>query len=328
MKKLLRLSFYFFAATAILLSSCKKDDDEEPEVNPVEVLTQHLEDTGMDLDHVIKNADGMKFVMGAPADGDVSGKYVIDIRKDVDFANGYIEGAHNVALSSILDEAAKADKPILVVCYTGQTACYATSLLRLYGYHDAQALKWGMSGWNAEFAGSWNNNVGNGADGHSNWTDAAAPTNLTYDLPEWTSTSTDGEAILKERVEAVLAAGFKGVGPGDVLDNPGDYFINNYYSEAHYTGFGHIDGAYRIQPLLLTDGSIENLDPTKTVVTYCYTGQTSAVITAFLNVLGYDAMSLKFGMNGLWNENPFWDNEDITNQWGFDSNPKDLPYVN
>ena len=71
------------------------------------------------------------FVMATPADGDVSSKYVMDIRSAADFATAHIQGAHNVVFTNILTEAANADKPILVVCYTGQTACYATSLLRL-----------------------------------------------------------------------------------------------------------------------------------------------------------------------------------------------------
>ena len=37
----------------------------------------------------------------------------------------------------------------------------------------------------------------------------------------------------------------------------------------------------------------------KPVVVYCYTGQTSAHMAAYLRVLGYDAKSLLFGMNGM-----------------------------
>ena len=35
------------------------------------------------------------------------------------------------------------------------------------------------------------------------------------------------------------------------------------------------------------------------MVTYCYTGQTSAITTAWLDVLGYDGRSLMFGANGI-----------------------------
>ena len=330
-----KLSFYliaFLIVPAIIFTGCNEDETVDP-IDPVQVLKDYLISTDMDLNHVIKNADDAKFVTGAPAADDLaaflSEHYIIDIRSATDYAAGYIEGAINVPFADILTEAANADKKMLIVCYTGQTACYATSLLRLYGYHDAQALKWGMSGWNDATAGSWNGNVGNIADGHANWTYDAAPTNQTYEAAEFTSALEDGEAILKERVEAVVADGFKGKTPLDVLDAPGSFFINNYFSETHYAAFGHIDGAVRINPLLIGDDSALGLDPLKDVITYCYTGQTSAVITAFLCVLGYEAYSLKFGMNGLWNENAGWGTpeDDVTNQWGFDSNPKDLPIV-
>jgi len=105
--------------------------------------------------------------------------------------------------------------------------------------------------------------------------------------------------------------------------------VNNYFSEAHYTGFGHIANAYRILPLTIEGKEFQNLNSNANakVVTYCYTGQTSAVMTACLRVLGYDAYTLTFGMNGLYNTNPFWNDTQIINQWGADSNPKNLPLV-
>jgi hypothetical protein len=183
-----------------------------------------------------------------------------------------------------------------------------------------------MSGWNASTAGPWNSKIGsNLADGHTNWTYQGAPANLVFDEPTISTTLTDGEAILKQRVEAVVAAGFSAAtaSGSDVLNNPSQYFINNYFSEGDYTGFGHINGAYRIFPLTLGDDSYLGLDPAANakVITYCYTGQTSAVMTACLRVLGYDAYTMTFGMNGIYNTNPSW----ATNQWGGDSNPKDLP---
>jgi rhodanese-related sulfurtransferase len=329
MKNLFRYSFLMLAISAMLFTGCKDDsDDGTPAVNPAEVLMDHLIDIDMDLNHVIKNTDGQKFVMGAPADGNVSGKHVIDIRSADAYNAGHITGAVNVALSNILTEAATATKPILVVCYTGQTACYATSLLRLYGYHDAQALKWGMSGWNAA-TDSWSAQIDNLADGHANWKyDATPPSPSVYDIPEFMTTATTGEAILKERVEYVLSQGFKTVKAGDVLNTPGNYYINNYFNTNDFGAFGHIDGAFRLHELLIKPtsssvSSMTNIDASKDVVTYCYTGQTSAVITAYLNVLGYDAYSLTFGMNKLYNSEDSW----TTNQWGGDSNSKNLPLV-
>lgn len=323
------------AVVAFVFTSCKKDDDDDNNNNnnnqtsASELLTTYLVDNDMDLNYVLTSLDGsVKFVVGAPADSAsvptfIAKYYIMDLRNATDFASGHIEGAVNVAFSDILTASANAgDKEILTVCYTGQTACYAAALLRLYGFPKAQALKWGMSGWNTTFD-KWTASVGNLADGNANWNYDAAPSNVKYDAASISSTATDGASILLSQVEAVVADGFKTVTASDVITTPSNYFINNYFSEVDYLGFGHIAGAYRINPLVLSDESILNLDPEKEIVTYCYTGQTSAVVTAYLRVMGYDAYSLKGGMNALYNSSSQW----TSNQWGVDSNPKNLPYV-
>jgi len=335
MKKLNLLLVGLLLIPALLLTSCDRGDDVADKTTPAFTLMKdYMTANSLDIDKIIKNSDDEKFVVGAPAAADLDAflakYYIIDIRSSADFTNlGHINGAKNLAFTDILTDAPNAgSKPILVVCYTGQTACYATALLRMYGYKHTRALKWGMSGWNDDTAGPWNGKIGaNAADGHANWSYGLAPTNVIYEDPTLASFSTDGSQILKERVEQVVAAGF---GPAtvsgiDVLNSPNNYFINNYFSEADYTGFGHINSAFRILPLTLTNNEYLNLnpDPNAKVVTYCYTGQTSAVITACLRVLGYNAYTLTFGMNGVYNTNPAWS----TNQWGVDSNPKDLPII-
>ncbi len=44
---------------------------------------------------------------------------------------------------------------------------------------------------------------------------------------------------------------------------------------------------------------LKTLPTDKTIVVYCYTGQTSANMAAYLQVLGYDAKSLLFGASGM-----------------------------
>jgi len=338
MKKLSILFIGLLLVPALFLTSCDRGDDlnDTPIATPAfELMKDYMVANNLDINNILTNTDGEKFVVGAPAEADLdaflSKYYIMDIRSSADFFTAHIEGANNVPFSNVLTAASSTTKPILVVCYSGQTACYATALLRLYGYPNTRALKWGMSGWNPNTAGSWNGNIDNLADGHSNWLFDGAPKNITYTDPVISSTLTDGEAILKERVEAVVAAGFSPAtaSAGDVLANPSGYFINNFFSEAHYNGFGHIAGAYRLNPFVLGDDSYKGLDSAANakVVNYCYTGQTSAVLTACLRVLGYDAYSLTFGMNKLFNDNPFWDDPEIKNQWGKDSNPKNLPIL-
>ncbi len=324
MKKVTAYLFALMLVSAFVFTGCKKDDDDDnkPAFDAQKALTEYLVDQNMDLNKMIEG-----FVMGAPVDGDVSAMHLIDIRSSEDFGTGHIEGAINVPFANILTEASNATKPILVICYTGQTATYAVSLLRLSGYADAKALKWGMSGWNSFFADQakgWTGKTGDIAIGHENWTTDAAPTNLTYSSPSFSNiTTTDPVEILKIRVNEVITGGFKTVTPDDVLANPGDFFINNYFSEADYTDFGHIKGAVRIQPMLIGEGQMIFNNPDEKVVTYCYTGQTSAAITSFMRVIGYDAYSMVFGMNKLYHSSTVWK----ANQWGVTDNPKELPYV-
>jgi len=47
------------------------------------------------------------------------------------------------------------------------------------------------------------------------------------------------------------------------------------------------------------DEDLKTLATDKKVAVYCYTGQTSAYMTAYLRILGYDAKSILFGTNGM-----------------------------
>lgn len=301
--------------SAMLFTSCKKENND---FDAQAALAEYLVAQNLDLNTIIGG-----FVFDTPDNASaVDNMYIIDIRTAAEFAQGRIQNAHRVDMANILTEAAKAGtKQILVVCKSGQTATYAVALLRLAGYTNARALKWGMSRWNAAFD-IWTPAIDNIAQGHANWTTAAAPANLTYSAPKFTSTHTDPQSILMERVEKVLAEGYKSVQPSAVLNNPTAYFVNNYFPEADYVAFGHVNGAVRINPLLVGEGQVLFLDPTKEIVTYCYTGQTSGAITAYLRVLGYNATSMMWGMNKFFNSHSHW----TSNKWSAGM-IKNLPYV-
>jgi rhodanese-related sulfurtransferase len=315
MKNLFFLTFLSVLVLSFIFTSCKKEDPAPVvTVDEYALLSDHLKSAGLDLDKMLTS-----LAIFPAAETDVATKYIIDLRSAADFANGHIANAVNVEFKNILTEAAKAaGKPILVVCYSGQVSTYASTLLRMYGYPDAAALKWGMSGWNATFD-KWTANCKD-LKTDANWnTDVV--TSATFGAPKLATGLTTGSEILKKRVEDVVAAGFKSIAPAVLLASPADYFINTYISAAHYTGFGHIKGAYRINPILISDGTVSNLDPSKKIATICYTGHSSGCITAWLNVLGYDAYSSLWGLNGMTYTNTFW-NTPVTNHWGFDSKSK------
>lgn len=285
-----------FGLLAIFLTGCK-DDPVEVDQSEFETLTQYMAQNDLDLPDVLNgwvtSGGGINV---DPTDYSVPDYYVIDIRGAADFDAGHIKDAHNVAFTGIIDEAPNAaGKPILVVCYTGQTAARAVGLLRLMGY-EAKSLKWGMSSWHSDFAGKWNANAADVTS--TNWVKGdTPPANQEFGSPTFVTNDADGASILEARVRAALTMDWA-VSKTNVLDNPSNYFINNKWSLASWDAYGHVTGAYRIDEDLNLSG-LKYLSPNETVVTYCYTGQTSSITTAWLDVLGYDGRSMLFGANGI-----------------------------
>ena len=88
---------------------------------------------------------------------------------------------------------------------------------------------------------------------------------------------------------------------GDVFGALDNYYIANYWGEADYTKYGSIPGAMQYTPKtsIQLDADLKTLPTDKTVVVYCWTGQTSANMAVYLRTIGYDAKTLKFGANGM-----------------------------
>ncbi|MEI6678899.1 MAG: rhodanese-like domain-containing protein, partial [Mariniphaga sp.] len=244
-----------------LLHSCKKDPPPIP-VNAYTTLKAYMVVNSLDLPAMLTawvvdpNGTSAAGIVD-DATSTVTGYTVYDLRSAADFATNHIKNAVNVVLKDVITKtetlALAKDAKILVVCYTGQTAGQAVMALRLLGWKSAQVLKWGMAGWNATYQGPWVNNsgfvtpaLGDLAVGSANWATTAAPTTGSFSEPSFTSTSADGAFILKERVQAVLNAGFSTADGATVLATPSAYTIVNYWSAADYTTFGHFSGAFNI----------------------------------------------------------------------------------
>lgn len=298
MKRLNQLLLIVAIYSLTIFAGCKIENSQDPGVGSFTTLTNYLAANNMDLPDIL---DG--WIIPAPAPDDVatfvSTYHIIDLREATDFDNGHIEGAVNSTLPGILTAANGVTKPILVVCYTGQAASHGVVALRLSGHPDAKVLKWGMSGWNSTFSAKWNDNIGDAAVGNSNWENAPGALRpvINNSFPNLSTSATEGAAILAERVSAMINGGFKGIVNTDVLTTPANYYINNYWALADVQTYGNIKEATRVNPLAILN--LSDLDPNKTVVTYCWTGQTSSMVTAYLTVLGYNAKSLKFGANGM-----------------------------
>lgn len=62
---------------------------------------------------------------------------------------------------------------------------------------------------------------------------------------------------------------------------------------------GHISGAHNIAFKQIGQ-NLNQLPKDKTIIVYCYTGQTGGQTTSLLNISGYKARSLNGGMNNGW----------------------------
>jgi rhodanese-related sulfurtransferase len=302
----------YYSILSILLAmlfvvSCS-EDSTKPEVIESEVLLQYLEsiDSPYGKDFVATDLPAIVTAEAVKADISAGKAYVVDVRAAADYALGHVPGAKNVAIPDILThmktvDATKYDKVVLI-CYTGQSAQFATTILRLMGYKNAFSMKWGMCSWNKDFSKRWNDIVANGNQYASQFetTPNAKPAKGT--LPVLNTGKTTGKEILEARVEAVLKENYNiGVTSATVFGNLTNYYIANYWPEAQYLDPGHIKGAYQYTPKtsMKLAADLMTLPTNKEIVVYCYTGQTSAALATYLKIIGYNAKTLQFGCNGM-----------------------------
>lgn len=232
---------------------------------------------------------------------------ILDIRSTAAWEAGHIDGAVDIAdyktdlPQMVADDSIPTDKQIVVVCYTGQNAGWASAYLNLMGY-DSKSLLFGMAGWTSTLTGPWDTNVGDAL--------GVVETANNNDSLDWNMYPALDDYSLEARANAIIGEGFQGVSYADVASEIDNYFVVNYWGEADYNGTGaagapgHIPGAFQFTPgsSMTLDTMLANLpsqlddDP---IIVYCWTGQTSAQITMMLRMLGYDAYSLKFGANSL-----------------------------
>ena len=239
---------------------------------------------------------------------------IISLRSAEDYAKGHVPGAVNLGLATLFTEETlstiPADKPVVVVCYTGQSASHATSVLNMLGY-DASALLHGMSSWTSDPA-VYVKRFAPDTHAHDYAIDLETH-ELTgaYELPEplvapVAITAADTVAATAEIVfenGATFTAAdvlFENLNDGDPDNDP---TIISLRSAEDYAK-GHIPGAVNLGlASLFTEETLSTIPPDLPVVVVCYTGQSAAQAASALNMLGYDASSLSFGMSS-WTTNP------------------------
>lgn len=231
---------------------------------------------------------------------------VIDLRPAGNYSTGHILNSVNKRIKDLPEYFEAGIKPfeyekIILVCDDGQISSYATSLLRLKGYGNVFAMRWGMSAWNRSIAeGVWLSGLSGEYESHIEKKTNEKPAAI--NMPSLNTGLLTGEEISVSRFNKVFSedVGNIEITAEEVFSNPQRYYIINYERKDKYDD-AHIPGAVRYKPnatLGFTD-EMATIPADKTVVVYCGTGHNSGFAVAYLRLMGYDARTLKFGNNSF-----------------------------
>jgi len=308
MKKFFSLFFVliFVGVLTFGLFGCGTDTAvETPEEEVVEEVAEEQEVT-LDQGEVLlavaeayfpKTAESNNIMsaedLKAMLDDNPSSVLVLDIRSAEDFEAGHIEGAVHSAWAKVgeIMDRIPLNRPVVVTCYSGQTAGQTVGVLRMAGFDNVKSLASGMTfGWGAEGAGYPTDGTG---------MVAAA------DLSSVTSPASEEEAILWEVAMDYFAAVASGnnIIPGPELHealetNPNAFYVLDIRSKEDYD-LGHIVGSVH-SPWSEVGNLFGDLPSTRPIVVACYSGQTAGQTVGVLRMLGYDARSLQFGIREGW----------------------------
>jgi rhodanese-related sulfurtransferase len=290
------------------LSEKTADSAGKPLIVPAEIqlLLDYLDET----DDYVNSREFPSLIKASIVYEELNQKnHLIDIRKAEEFKKGHNKGAVNVYFKNIPEYFQSKIKPfeydkIIIICSTGQYASYTSSLLRLMGYGNVYAMRWGMSAWDMETAKiNWLAGVSSEFENSLETKDIPKPRPVGF--PSLNSKSTNGENLMQEQIKQVFSAGLENtLVPVDSLFNkPGKYFVINLERKDKYDA-GHIPGAVRYKPneTLGIAEEMATIPPDKEVVIYCGTGHNSAFAAAYLTLFGYKARSLNYG-NGSFMHN-------------------------
>lgn len=250
-------------------------------------------------DHIykIKQSDFVEKVLN----GD--DMYIIDMRAADDYNAGHIEGAVNMTFNTMISDNLlniPQDKEVFIYCYSGQTAGQAVATLNIAGI-NARSVN---LGWN--FGLSKLDNIDDVTS-----TEPVEIEAMGYDIDPDIQSAIDayyaGLADVKETMYKnymVSEANLKKM----IDDGDESIYVLSIRQQDAYDE-GHIKGAVLMPFGKGMEESFGTLPTDKTIVVYCYSGQTAGQTVAALRLVGYDAVSLKGGMGVSANAPLGWANQ-------------------
>ncbi|WP_273322568.1 rhodanese-like domain-containing protein [Vallitalea guaymasensis] len=201
--------------------------------------------------------------------------YLLSIRGEKDFNEGHIAGASNIPWGAGMEKqfaTLPKDKPVVVYCYTGQTAGQTVAGLRLLGI-DAVSLNGGL-GMDANAPLGWSNK---GYEVVADGVVEAGVNSYFANMPEHIYKINQKEFIEKVKADE-------------------DMVIVDIRTAEDYKK-GHVKGAYNAPWGPAIAENITKISQDKDVYIYCYSGQTAGQAVMTLNLAGINARSVNLGFN-------------------------------
>lgn len=333
MRKNTILKVIFFIMPIILAGGCLKDNP-----NPVDSFVTsdeinmliYLESHG---DVINSPATESTFVNAQALYSNLSSYVVLDIRVPQLFAGGHISGAINIQSSDLLAKVKSIDTAnVILVSQNGQSASYYGGLLRLDGISNVYVLKFGMAGWNSQFATQWNDIVRATPSGYQYFNNVKYNKGSYTDLPNVKlGSGSNIKTQIENRIQSLLTEKFADgdmydasttteltILPGDAFNSSiyslvdstfGDQYVACYDAPSVYTPGGPADvtipqhpphsAQYTYYHALKSIYYLQTIPSNKQVVVYSLDGHQSAFATAYLKLLGYNVKSVLFGATWL-----------------------------
>ncbi len=294
-----RMLLLLLALSLSLFFACKSSTEPEEETSSNFELIQPT------VNDVVSAGRGAPIT--AKTIFDNSGDYfVVSVRSAAHYAIGHVPGAINIPWREIAkpENLAKlpTDQKIAVYCYTGHTGEIATTVLNVLGF-DAYNMKFGMMSWTKDASVRVISPYVEGTDAHDFAVETSSNSGGDYELadPNFVS-SQNVEEVLRAAADDYVVNDAPTILAQDLFDNLNDGDTSNdpqivSVRAASAYDIGHIPGAVNIpwKEIGVVD-NLKKLDPDEDIVVYCYTGHTGGVATTALNLMGYNAVNLKFGI--------------------------------
>lgn len=304
-------------ALPVCFSGGCMEDTTQPEIN------FSLSNSARMLEFIEKNGD---FANSASAPAQVSARElyayrqnykILDVRDKSEYDRGYIADAVNVKPEGLFDSVfihsgAEPLRNIVLVCCNGQASAYYTSLLRSAGFRNIYFLKYGMASWNRDFAEEWLNALGSHQE-ITGFNDTVYVKDSLGRLPEFEFLNTQGtiEENCILRIKDILSKGFREnenfLGVLSELDHDKDYLIcyglfELYIPERYIplSDFGHMAWTRWYDKLdFRSTVNLQTIPAGRQIIIYSVNGHSSACMTAFLTLLGYNVKTLLYGAHQL-----------------------------